>query len=343
MKKQIKFSDFKIIPILSSAKRLKISDEEYFSNKYSDYISNSRLGYINPEQGGSPSKYKVPPHFSTQSLILGSAIHELILQSEEFSLAPKCNKPTAKLGATIDKIKSYRDAGESIYDSIIKASKDCNYYVSQIDSKIPKIIKEGLKYYLSLSNQENIITLNDKDWDICNSCVTNVLNNQDIQKALHPIDNFGLELPSFNEDALFLDVIVTYKKKYTILKLKMKADNWTIDEDRKILTLNDLKTTSKNINWFMNQEYGSFYHYHYYRQFALYLMMLESFCINEYGFNKKWEVESNVLVVNTADYNTKLFKVNKEQLSKGKQEYEELLKRVAYYEMNNYNCEVEFI
>lgn len=343
MKKQIKFSDFKIIPILSSAKRLKISDEEYFSNKYSDYISNSRLGYINPEQGGSPSKYKAPPHFSTQSLILGSAIHELILQSEEFSLAPKCNKPTAKLGATIDKIKSYRNTGESIYDSIVKASKDCNYYVSQINSKIHKIIKEGLKYYLSLSNQENVITLNDKDWDVCNSCVTNVLNNQDIQKALHPIDNFGLNLPSFNEDALFLDVIVMYKKKYTILKLKMKADNWTIDEDRKILTLNDLKTTSKNINWFMNQEYGSFYHYHYYRQFALYLMMLESFCINEYGFNKKWEVKSNVLVVNTADYSTKLFKVSEEQLSKGKKEYEELLKRVAYYEINGYNCEVEFI
>ncbi|MBQ0113516.1 MAG: hypothetical protein KBT03_10330 [Bacteroidales bacterium] len=39
--------------------REKISDEEYFSPKYSDYISNSRLKLINPDQGGCPSQYKI--------------------------------------------------------------------------------------------------------------------------------------------------------------------------------------------------------------------------------------------------------------------------------------------
>ena len=36
----------------------KMSDEEYFSSKYTNYISNSRLKLINPNQNGSPSKYK---------------------------------------------------------------------------------------------------------------------------------------------------------------------------------------------------------------------------------------------------------------------------------------------
>ena len=35
----------------------KISDEVYFSKKYANHISNSRLGLINPEQGGDPKKF----------------------------------------------------------------------------------------------------------------------------------------------------------------------------------------------------------------------------------------------------------------------------------------------
>lgn len=339
---QIKFSDFKIVPILESARRLKISDEVYFSDKYSDYISNSRLGYINPSQDGSPMKYKHPVHQSTQSLMLGSSIHELILQPEEFSLGPKCNKPTAKLGATLDKIIEYRKKGESIYDSIVKASQDCNYYVNQIDNKIHKIIKEGLSYYLAVKNYDsNTLLLSDRDWDVCSKCVENVSNNQEIQQALHPTDDFLDPLPSFNEDALFLDVMVKYKDKCCILKLKAKADNWTINEENKTLVLNDLKTTSHPINNFMSKT-GSFTHYHYSRQFALYRWMLEQFCIREYGYNRKWTFKGNVLVVSTVTGESKLYKVNYSQLKQGKQEYEELLKRVAYYEMFGYKSEVQF-
>ena len=223
---QIKLSDFKIIPIVSSAKRLKISDEEYFSKKYAKYISNSRLKYINTAESGSPELFKHPPKFQTQSLFLGSAIHELVLQPEVFTLGDKYDKPTAKLGATIDKIKFYRKNGYSIYDSIKNAAQDCDYYINQIDSKISKILKEGYRYYLKTRNlDESILLLSNKDWDICNACVNNVLNNNIIYETLNPTDDFFNPLPSFNEDAIFLDVLVTYKDKYAILKLKMKADN----------------------------------------------------------------------------------------------------------------------
>lgn len=341
---QIKLSDFKIIPITDSAERLKISDEEYFSKKYSNYISNSRLKYINVKEGGSPDLYRHPPKLETQSLLLGSAIHELVLQPEAFSLGEKCNKPSAKLGATLDKIKVYRKKGLSIYDSIVQASQDCNYYVNQIDAKIKKIIKEGFNYYWNTRNcDDSVILLNNKDWDICNACLTGVNNNDAIQSALNPKDDFLSPLPSFNEDALFLDVMVTYKDKFTILKLKMKADNWTIDEDNKILTLNDLKTTSKPIGLFMKRAGGSFFHYHYYRQFALYGMILKTYCAKEYGFNHNWKFNGNVLVVNTVDYNTRLYKVNEKHILEGKHEYERLLKEVAYYEITGNKEEVEFI
>lgn len=342
---EINLKDFRIIPIIESAKRLKISDEIYFSNKYADCISNSKLATINPDQGGNKIKYRDNWHQnSTSSLVLGSAIHECTLQSEYFRLAPKCDKPTAKLGATIDRIKYYRNKGLSIYNSIIQSSKDCNYYVNQINNKIQKIIKEGLSYYIKSKDfNDSEITLSNKDHDNCEACVKNLQANEIIQSKLHPKDVFGDNLPSFNEDALFLDIIVTYKDRYVILKLKMKADNWTIDEENKILTLNDLKTTSKPVAWFMNQEYGSFYKYHYYRQFALYLMILEQYCIKEYGFNKKWKSYGNVLVVNTIDHDTRCCSVYKDHLKLGKLEYERLLKQVAYYEIFGYEKDVKFI
>lgn len=70
--KQIKFEDFEIIPILESATKELISDEIYFSSRYKNYISNSRLGLINPSQDGSPFKYKTQPKESSSSLTLGS-------------------------------------------------------------------------------------------------------------------------------------------------------------------------------------------------------------------------------------------------------------------------------
>lgn len=102
----VNLNDIRLYPDLESIKREKISDQEYFSSKYSDYISNSRLKLINPDQdNGCPSKYKVgfTGEVST-SLNIGSVIHELFLQRDVFSLGPDLCKPSAKLGLVIDSI-----------------------------------------------------------------------------------------------------------------------------------------------------------------------------------------------------------------------------------------------
>ena len=99
---QVKFSDFKIIPLLDSIKRLDIDDNTYFSSKYRNYVSNSSLKYINPDENGSPDLFKNPPHFTTSSLNIGSSVHELLLQPDSFVLGPKLHKPTANLGQVAD-------------------------------------------------------------------------------------------------------------------------------------------------------------------------------------------------------------------------------------------------
>ena len=42
----MQLSEIKLTPLLDTLQLVKISDSEYFSPKYGEYISNSRLGFL---------------------------------------------------------------------------------------------------------------------------------------------------------------------------------------------------------------------------------------------------------------------------------------------------------
>lgn len=345
---QIKLKDFKVIPILDSARHLDISDDEYFGSKYVKYISNSKLASICPAQGGSMAKFYGPSeHINTSSLALGTAVHCCTLQPDDFTLAPKIGKPTAKLGQVCDAYVKYIKRGLSKEESAQRACIDAQYYINQIANKIPKVIEAGDIYYTQVKDFDNsIITLDDRSWDTATQCIKNLKLNSLIQSKLHPTDDFMDELPSFNEDTLFLDFLVTYQdSRCTTLHMKGKLDNWTINEESKLLTLNDLKTTSHILKWFTHREYGSLYKYHYLRQLKLYQIMLENLCTKLYGYNKKqWSFDTNILAVETTrDCNSQCINIREKQLQEGEEELMDCLKRVGYYEIFGHKEEVEFI
>lgn len=352
--KKIKLSEITMIPLKESVQRIEMSDERYFSSEFKDYVSNSGLKYINPEQGGSLKEYFTGNHhFTSASLQLGSAVHEAVLQPESFTIADKCNKPTAKLGLVADGIIKYRKQGYSIKDSIKNAAIDADYYKGEIEKKLSDIIAKCISYYFKARNfADNVITLDDKMWDQADQCINNLKGNQTIMNKLHPTDMFSDPLPSYNEDALFMNFLFVYKNEYCcILKYKMKADNWTIDVDNKILTLNDLKTSNHAAKYFMyykdDTNKGSYYLYHYGRQAGAYLEVLEAYCESEYGFNKEeWESKMNFLVVSTNNiynYDTACHGLTPKQIENGRKQFEKCMKMVAYGTMFGYEEDVEFI
>lgn len=345
---QIKLSDFKVIPITSSSRRADISDEVYFGPKYAKYISNSKISGICPSQGGSMSKYYSPSeHLDTSSLTLGTAVHCCTLQPEDFTLAPKIDKPSGKLGKSCECYIKYIKQGLSKEESARRACLDTNYYVNRIEAHIPDVIEKGdILAENTKDFDDSIITLDNRSWETATKCISHLKSDYSIQNKLRPTDNWGDSIPSFNEDTLFLDFIVTYQNKYcTILHIKGKLDNWTIDEDNKILTLNDLKTTGHQIKWFTHHQYGSLYKYHYLRQLKLYQIMLESFCAEHYGYNKnQWKFETNILAVETiGECGTKCIHIDSKQLREGEQELIECLKMIGYYEIFGHENEVEFV
>ena len=352
---KVKFSDFKIIPDINSVHKEDINDDTYFSNQYVHYISNSRLKWINPEEGGNPELFKNPPKLKTGSLKLGSAVHECLLQPEEFELAPKVGNPGSKLGDTLDLIPGFLEEGIGLDDAIKKAAKKADYYAASIDDDEKRIeaIKEVWETYSkNLEELDKTPTdktrriLSDKEWYKANACINSCLNNEEIMNKIHPTTPFGDPILSFCEDALFINYVVVYKGKHcAILRFKLKADNWTIDFDSKEVTLNDLKTTGKSVNCFMEPENGSFKHYNYARQMACYAQVLWYYCMRYYGVSKEtgWKLKVNMLVVETIpNFWSRCFYVTDKQLKEGLRMFNELMCRVAYCEMFGYDKEIEF-
>lgn len=352
---KLKFSDFRVVPDIESVHREAIDDGEYFSTKYSKFLSNSRLRWINPDEGGSPELFQNPPRLILGALNLGTFIHTSVLTPDEYYLAPKINKPSAKLGLVLDEIERLLKSKKLKFDSfdelVRTAALNVDYYSKTIDSKIDGIKSAWTQYATKIeqlkpfAEGKPILVLSDNDFDIATNCVNSLKNNPAIMSKLYPTDVFGDPIESYCEDALFMDYIVTYQgKQCAILRFKLKIDNWTIDEDNKVVTVNDLKTTGHAVDSFIEPG-GSFERLHYYRQLAVYSDILMNYLLKTRGVSKTfgWTVNHNILAVETVMSNySKCFVINDNYIHKGLEEANELLKRVAACEIFGYDKEFIF-
>lgn len=332
----------KLIPLFDTIQLIEMSDEEYFSEKWAGYISNSTLALINPDQDGSPQIYKEGlskhPKYS-DSLVFGSAVHELVLQPKEFAVVNNVDRPTAKMGAMADELyKTFLSNKGVVSDKdIIAASDKIDYYKGKMDSiKIENVKDKCINYWWDRRDWEtehnNLgtepIYLDPKSREKLQLCLASVEANKEVQDLLHPKGVFE-EPISMNEAALFMDVKAEHEGKETILKLKGKLDNFTIDTETNEVVLNDLKTTG---HWLI--DFGdSFKKYHYNRQMAMYAWMLRSYVQKQYNIKPSSLMANMLLVCTVPDYRAGVFRVTNGEIRKGFLEFKDLLQRVAYCEL----------
>jgi hypothetical protein len=324
-------SNIKITPLLDTLRLQKISDEVYFSEKYRGYVSNSRLGLINPDQGGSAEKFFNGFQFSfSTSFQLGSAVHELVLQPESFELAEDVGKPTAKLGAMADELYPVWLQHPLEKEDIIKASDKVGYYKGKItDELVNKVLISCYPYWnkrkaLPESDKE-LIFLDSKSLEITKSCVEALRNNKSVQNLLHPEGLIDTPI-SENEQAILLDVEVNCPDvEPFIIRLKSKLDNYTIDLDT--ITVNDVKTLGK----MLNEMDTNIVNYHYSREFGMYVYLLK-LCAEKFYNIKDPRIKANYLIVSTIpNFYTKVRPVTTKEIAQGFNEFKSLLKLVAYY------------
>lgn len=312
----------------------KISDQVYFSKKYSAFVSNSRLGNINPEQDGSPEKFfKEMGSIYSDSLLLGSACHEIYLQKEFFELV-RVNRPNAKLGFVCDYIWDH--SREINDDIIIEASQAVEYYKDALTDKKIQAIKDAYTSYyqdrISYKEKDGIepMFLSPKLYETATNSIQACVNNPDFTKLMKP-DCLLEEPVSVNEQAFTVDFKCSFPDKDPIIiKWKSKLDNYVIDFESNTITVNDLKTIGSIVSKF-DGDTGNFGRFHYYREFFIYIYLLKLYAEQTYGLvNPK--ITANALVVSTITGNyTKVYAVTNKEIKKGLDEFRYLMRLVAYY------------
>ena len=328
--------EIKLTPMLETLQLLKITDSVYFSPTYSHYVSNSRLGLINPRQDGSPEKFF--EGFKSEGYMpafeLGSAVHELVLQPEYFELGEDYGKPTAKLGAMADALYPHFLGGKMTSQDVINASNKIGYYKGKMtESRIKDVISSSKPYWqkrqvdeFNLSKDKETIFLDNKSLEIVKSCVESLQSNEEVQNLLHP--EGILEKPvSENELAILMDVKAECPNgKSFVLHLKAKLDNFTIDKESNTIVVNDIKTIGKVVNEIDN----NIRLYRYSREFAMYIYLLKLCAEKMYGMENS-KIRANYLVVSTIpNFYSKVRPVTYGEIREGFHEFQTLLKYVAY-------------
>lgn len=329
----MQLADIKITPLLETLQLLKITDEEYFSSKYKDYISNSRLGLLNPKQDGSPEKFFT--RFASDGYIscfeLGTAVHELYLQSDYFTLAPDMQRPSAKLGAMADYLyPKFLNHKKVSKQDILEASNAINYYKDKMtDTLFKNVITKCEPYWEQRKKYKEdtdkvTIYLNSRTRDTVYNCVLALKANKQIDSLVNP-EAFLTEPISENEWAILLDVKAECPNgESVILHLKSKLDNFTIEDN--VITVNDVKTIGK----VLSEASNNIIKFHYNREIAMYAYLLKLY-VENFKDIKNPEIKGNFLWVSTIPhYYTKVTSLTKEDFIEGFHEFKTLLKYAAY-------------
>ena len=134
----------KITPLLDTLKLEDIDDAVYFSERYKNYISNSRLGVL--KKDGVKAFFEGIPQVYNPSFISGELVHQQVLQPESFEVIEGVFKPTAKAGLMADAL--YKSDGTFPTDDEIKAqSYIIGYYKDKLTSNRLKEFREKAEPY----------------------------------------------------------------------------------------------------------------------------------------------------------------------------------------------------
>lgn len=322
------------------------------------FISNSFLSYINPDQGGSPKKaltFFESGIEKKQSISLerGSLLHDWHEHQEMFIVADVV-KPEAVMGQWADALYNMLAQSEGGYnnvtdDFIIEAKGSFYGNVKDRDKSLSKFKESGADKYVEFlfkANGKVAMTVETKR--IVESQIAALTNHKKANHMLFGATSDGQKRLKELE-IYWTAAIEGFPDKF--LKFKAKLDNIIIDFNKKVIYLNDLKSTGKPVSLFKQ----AFINYRYYRQIAFYTTALFQYLLQE-GFNpSQWQVIPRMVAVdNTKEFNVHSFTIDNKWIEVGNKEVNDLVGRVLWHTVNEewsytpeevenkYDCHLDF-
>jgi hypothetical protein len=243
-------------------------------------------------------------------LVNGKVVHCLLLEPEKFNdqfIVSPANLPTGNTRTVVDAV--YRHAAElqsqgdqrteftDFSDAVLDVLKDINLHQSlkTDQQRIDKMYTpEAMNYWDFLKAKGNKTLIDQETYDFCKTGVDLIKTDYQICDLLGCNNNEFSNKEVFNE--LPLKSIINNKP----FGLKGIIDNLVIDHDKKILYINDVKTTSKDLKDFPE----SIEFYNYWLQASIYIALVSSNFMNL--INQGYEVKFSFVVIDR-NYQTYAF------------------------------------
>ena len=252
----------------------------FYSKKfYFSYSSMSKLMW-NPVVFHQLYVLGIKDEKTEAHLIQGKLIHGLLLEPEKFNeqfMVSPDNLPTGNTRTVIDRVFAHhqelakngdeRTSLVEFTDAIIDILKDMNLHQSlkTDQQRIDKIFTpEAVNYWDFLKTRGNKTLIDQQTYDYCNNAVEIIKTNKKV------CDLIGLNVTEFDNKQVYNELPLQIDMASRPFGLKGIVDNLVIDHDKKILYINDVKTTSKDLKDFSE----SVEFYNYWMQAVIYCSMV---------------------------------------------------------------------
>jgi hypothetical protein len=270
-------------------------------------------------------------------LVHGKLIHGLLLEpdkfNEQFIVSPD-NLPTGNLKTVIDRVYYHhvelaksgdeRTMLPEFMDAIIDILKDMNYHQSlkTDQQRLDKVLTSESENYWNFLRAKGKKTLIDQQsYDFCNNAVELIKTDKSICKLI------GCNPSEFDNVEVLNELSLRCKMNGKAFGLKGIIDNLVIDHDKKIVYINDVKTTSKELKDFPE----SVEFYNYWLQAAIYVSLV----ITNYPglVDQGYDVKFNFVVIDK-NYLVYPFEVKESTLHLWLNKLEESLNQAEWHYIN---------
>ena len=277
-------------------------------------------------------------------LVQGRVIHCLLLNPEdfddEFIVVPGKMPGTSNRTIVDEVFKIHLESSddsltlEKYETTIVDLLEKINLHqkLKTDEARVKKIlIPDNISYFEFLKSSQGKTLLDNKTLSYCKECVDSIKNNESIT-ALMQLDKSDLEV--YNEVKVTTDQLINGKFAFGF---KGILDNIVIDKEKKILFINDLKTTGKALIDFPE----SVDYYRYWLQASIYYSLAYYRYITDKDDHQEWNIQFTFVVVDK--YNQVYpFQVTPKTMKEWMERLNKVLLQVVYhYEKKDYTLPYE--
>lgn len=311
-------------------------------------VSNSSLKEIDPKRGGSPRKFKLffeeRKDTQTKAMLRGSVFHLYCEKPKEFVVS-QAVKPSDKLGLVADALIAKYEALEDnqskdefkmmIDSQVVQACRAVGWNNNWKDEAIAKNSAPVVVYFHAVYDpaNEGKIILTQQLKDQIEGCVQSLSNNEYAHRLLFWQNDFA-NIQYWKE----LDIYWTEVIDGVEIKCKGKLDDLVIDHEKKVVKINDVKTSGGSAYQFE----GSFVSYRLDFQFEMYRRAVIAYCIanniNILGYKFQYR---NIVVETAGLFQTVVHRWSTDIIGDCGHELDNLFRRVIHARTFGYTQSLE--